>query len=422
MVRTISRRDALGASAASAAALGLAACGEGVSDTAEAPPKSSEGLTGSVVVWMYPLGDGSSPEWYRSYVESFTEKFPNVEVEIVHQSWEGREEKLTTAISGGNAPDVVYLNPDFMPRFAAEDLLLDLGDLREGWDNFDPMSLEAMTYEGTLFSAPIYMQVAQSFGNKRILDELGMEGPTTWDEMRTLGEAAKKAGYYLTEYSSGNTTLNKYYYVYLWQAGGEVLNEDGTAAAFNTAEGLEALEFIKEMVDNGWVPTEPLSITQPLEQTALAQGKVAYTPSNVLSDVRAVMEDELVMLPPMQHREQVAGGSVGGLSIFNTTESPEAAAALIYHFTEPKFVEAIASDFLFFPSRTDVTGVHDEDPQMAEFEQYLDVVHPEVVHPQSREIMDTLKPEIQTVLLNDRDPKEALDAMEAAVNDLLTRS
>ena len=420
MVTRISRRGVLGVGAAGATALGLAACGGGDAEVAEAPPEESEELSGSVVMWTYPLADSATEEWYQPYIDSFREKFPNVEVQVVQQGWASREEQLTTSISGGNAPDVVYFNPDFVPRFASEELLVNLDDLREDWDTFVPSALEAMTYEGSLYSAPILMQASPTFVNQRIMDEIGMEAPTTWEEMRTVGEAAKAAGYYLTEYS-GIATLNHNYYMYLWQAGGEVLNEDMTAAAFNSPEGLEALEFIKEMVDNGWMPTEPISVEQTFEQTALAQGQTAYTLGMNVNTVRSVLEDDITVVPPMSHREQVAIGSVGALSIFNTTESPEAAAAWVHHLTEPDFVEDVCSTFTYYSPRTDVTGLHADDPAVAEFEQYLDVVNAGIIHAQAREIIDTMKPTIQEVLLQGLDPQQALDTMESAVNDLLSR-
>src|SRR5690625_5305147 len=105
MVSRISRRGALGAGAAGATALGLAACGGGDADVAEAPPEESEDLTGSIVMWIYPLADSATEEWYQTYIDSFNEKYPNVDVQVIQQGWASREEQLTTAISGGNAPD-----------------------------------------------------------------------------------------------------------------------------------------------------------------------------------------------------------------------------------------------------------------------------------------------------------------------------
>lgn len=419
--RKITRRNALTVGAAGAVGLGVTACGDSGSDNAEAPPESSDDLSGSVVMWIYPLASAADQAWYQPHIDSFAEKYPNVDIEIVVQPWESREEQLTTSITGGNAPDVVYMSPDFLPRFAEQDLLLGLDDLRDNWDVFLPTSLESLTYEGTLYAAPFSVEAGVSFANSRILEELGMEGPTTWDEMRAMGEPAKKAGYYLTEYL-GAETLNKNFYPYLWQAGGDVLTKDGSAAALNSPEGLETLEFLKEMVDNEWIPTEPLSISSTLEQSELGKGNVVYSIGQyLLPDVLDVLKDEIEVLPPMTHRQQVAIGSFGTLSIFNTTESPEAAAAWVHHLTEPAFVEAVCGDFAFYSPRTDVTVVHEDTPQADDFAPYVDQVHPEVIHPQSREIMDTLKPVIQAVLLQDKDPQAALDEMESAVNDLISR-
>lgn len=414
----ISRRGAIGLGT-TAAALGLSACGGGEPDLASAPPGSDAELSGSLVLWAYSMGEGNDATWYQPHIDSFQEKFPGIEVEVVMQPWESREEQLTTSITGGNAPDVVYMTPDFLPRYAEENLFVSLDELRD-WSAFIPASTGPLTYEGSLYAAPILIQAAQTFANKRLLDELGVEGPTTWDEMRAVGEIAADAGYYLTQYN-GDETLNQNYYIYLWQAGGSVLTEDGSAAAFNSPEGLEALEFIKEMNDKGWLPAEPLSVVVPFEQTALAQGEVVYSQGYMLSTARAIIPDDLEILPPMQHREQIAIGSVGAMSIFNTTESPEAAAALVHHLSEPEFIESMAVDFSYYSPRSDMAGIHDDDEQVAEFEQYLDLVDHEVIHPQSRQIMDTLKPEIQAVLLQGKDPQEALDTMEAAVNELLGR-
>jgi len=68
-----------------------------------------------------------------------------------------------------------------------------------------------------------------------------------------------------------------------------------------------------------------------------------------------------------------------------------------------------------------VTGLHEDDPPIAEFEQYVDLVNSGIIHAQAREIIDTMKPTIQEVLLQGLDPQEALDTMESDVNDLLSR-
>ncbi|MGC0273915.1 ABC transporter substrate-binding protein [Pseudactinotalea sp. Z1739] len=408
------------------AALLLAACGNGDSDAGGGVPDDPEEVSGSITVWTYPLATVDSLGWWEPHVDAFNEQYPDVEVEVVMQAFQNREEALVTAIAGNNAPDVVYFNPDFIPQYAEEDLLLPLDDLRDDWDTaFIDSSLQAMTWDDTLYGAPLLMQIMTTYCNTEVMDEAGVETcPTTWDEFRDVAPQFQDAGYYASEYS-GTSTLNHTYYKFLWQAGGEVLNEDLTAAAFNSPEGLEALEFIKEMVDEGWVPDEPLSVSATFEQSQAGQGNVGYIMGANLGEHRTTIDsDNMDVVAPMTNVEQVASGSVGAWSIFNTTDSPEAAQAFVHFLSDQEFIEEFIADSGFLPPREDVDTdeIFADDPQTAEGAQYLDTVRSGVMHPQAREIIDTIRPHIQSVLLEGTEPQDALDAAEQEVNDLLERA
>src|SRR5699024_8868492 len=103
VVDLMSRRGVMGLGA-TAAALGLGACGDADPDVASAPPDSDTDLSGSLVLWAYPMDQANDAEWYQPHIDSFQEKFPGIDVEVVMQPWEGREEQLTASITGGNAP------------------------------------------------------------------------------------------------------------------------------------------------------------------------------------------------------------------------------------------------------------------------------------------------------------------------------
>ncbi len=418
MKRTVKARIT---AAAGSAVLLLAACGGGGEEPEVGVPADADDVSGSVVFWTYPLGVIDSANWWQPYVEDFQEEYPDVDVEVVMQSFSNREEALVTAIAGGNAPDVVYFNPDFIPQYAEEGLLLPLDDLRDDWDSFVDASLEAMTWDDTLYAAPLLMQMQTSYCNAEALEAADVECPTTWDELREAAPAFVDAGYYATEYS-GVVTLNHSFYLYLWQAGGEVLNEDLTAAAFNSPEGLEALEFIKEMVDNEWVPRQPLSVQETFEQSEAGQANVGYMMGSNLVQTRGVVDPDIIeTVPPMSHAEQVASGSVGAWSIFNTTDSPEAAQAWVHYLSDAEFIEDFISESGYLPPREDIEGLFADDPQIAEGLEHLDKIRTGVMHPQAREIIDVIRPHIQSVLLEGQDPQAALDAAEQDVNALLER-
>lgn len=419
------RRTATTLSTAAVLALALGACA-GADGTDDAPAASADPaeVEGSVTFWTYPIGTTGEGDWWGPHVEAFNETYPNVDVEVIVQPWTNREETLVTSIAGGQGPDVVYFNPDFIPKFVEEGVLMPMDDVVDP-ESFVPASLEAMTWEDSVYSVPLLMQIQTSYCNTEVLAAAGVEKcPTTWDELAEAGPAVKEAGFYLTEYTGAlDMTLNHTFYLYLWQAGGEVLSEDMTKATFNGPEGLEALEFIKQMVDEGWVPQQALTSADPFEQTEVGKAQVAYVMGSNLTTTREVVNPDVIeTVPPMTGAEQVASGSVGGLSVLNTAESPEAALAWVEYVTGQEFAETFLTETGYLPPRTDVTGLFEDDPQTAGGLEYLDTIRVGVMHPNARQLIDTISPHIQSALLGKAEPQAALDAAAAEVDEILARS
>lgn len=405
---------------AAAAAMVMAACSGGDGESGGEPANPEE-VSGDVTFWFYPVGVSETTDWWEPHVEAFNEEYPNVNIELVPQSFSNREDAIVTAVAGQNAPDVIYFNPDFIPQWAEEEMLMPLDDLRDDWDDFYDSSLEANTWEDTLYGAPVLMQMMTSYCNTEALEAADVECPTNWDEFREAAPKFVDAGYYATEYS-GTSTLNHSFYMFLWQAGGEVLTEDMSAAAFNSPEGLEALELIQEMVQEEWVPQQPLTVMEPFEQTAVGQGEVGYVMGGNLTQTRELVDPEIIeVVPPLQNVEQVAGGSVGAWSIFNTTENPEAARAWVRFLSDEEFQRDFLADTGYLPPRESIDDLFEDDPQTAQGMDYLDQVRVGIMHPQARQIIDTIRPHIQSVLVNGNDPQAALDAAEQEVNALLER-
>src|SRR5690349_9334541 len=101
------------AAAGVAVALSLAAAGCG----------SGSGSDKSVVtLWMYPVisDQAKNLAFWGKVEKDFEARNPTIDVKIDQQPWEGRQEKVTTALVSKKGFDLVVLVPDQLPQYAQQ--------------------------------------------------------------------------------------------------------------------------------------------------------------------------------------------------------------------------------------------------------------------------------------------------------------
>ena len=393
----------------------------------EAVPQNPDEVSGKVTMWIYPIGGDLENTWWQPKVAEFKKKFAKVDVEVVVQPWANRDEQLTTAIAGGKAPDVVYLIPDQVSQYADTGALADVSDvIAKDKDDFRPNALQAMTYEDKLYGVPLLMSVTTTMVNKKAMEAAGITAiPQTWDDLLAAAPKLKAKGYYATTYQADPTaTLNLSFYPLLWQAGGEVLSEDGKKAVFNSEAGVKALEFVKKLVDGGFTPKEALTAVQPVETSPFGQGKVGLTISTASSDLSAykLPRENYEIGAPLKDVKAVGYGTVGGLAVLDSAKDAAAAKAWVQWVTSTDQMKEFDKSRKYFPPRKSVGALFDDDALAGAEEKYLDDMRPGVISPQGRALMDLIKPHLQAALLGKVAPKEALDAAAQEVDALLARS
>lgn len=415
----MSKRHLAVAAAVAAVAAGLAACGD--------DGNSVEGAAeGTVKMWVYPIFDEAGvKQFYEQQAAAFGKKFPDVRVEVSVMPWDRRDEQLAAAIAGNKAPDVVYLIPDQIPRYAAQGALEPLDKVLSDEDRKDylPTALAAATNDGKVYGAPILMQSMPALCNKKVLDAAGVRScPTTWSEVKQIAPRVKSAGYFTYGYRAAlNASLNLSFYPWLWQAGGEVLGEDGKKAAFNSDEGVEALTFLVDLYRAGHIPPNMLN-QNSAEQNEIGQGKVAMVTGIEAQNVAPLWGAKNVVVgEPLRHKKQVAFGTVGSLSMLESSDSKPAAAEWIRWVTRPDVLREFDTKASFFSPRASVAALYADDPMLSKVERSLSMMVPGVVHPKARDLQGILAAQIQAALLGQKSPREALDAAAREAQTLLGR-
>ncbi|MDR2347246.1 MAG: extracellular solute-binding protein [Bifidobacteriaceae bacterium] len=206
------------AGAALALAVSLAACAPGsdqTDDGAGSPgPTSAEGVNKDVasmgdlelILWDQEVRDSQASQ-FQQLVDGFLEKYPNVTINRVEQSFDDLTTTLGLALSDPNPPDIVQANNSRsdMGAFVGAGQLLSLEPYAEayGWrDRFPETVLKNMTYSsdgaefgsGQLYGLPQAGEIVGVFYNKDKLAALGLSLPQTWADFEAALAAAKTAG------------------------------------------------------------------------------------------------------------------------------------------------------------------------------------------------------------------------------------
>lgn len=378
----------------------------------------------SVNMWIYPVifDEAVHKKFWADEVTAFKTANPNIDVKVEFYPWAKRDEALATAIASNTAPDVVYLIPDQLPGYAKNIEPVDayLSDSSKS-DYFDNVKT-SVSLEGKMLGAPILTSSNPIICDKRALAAAGATAPPkTWDELAALGPKLKPKGIdSFNYYASTDYTLNVSFYPLLWQAGGDIVSADRKSSTFNQTPGLEALQFLKDQVDKGYVSKELLTTVPKIEQTRLAKGKVACTWQVPTSDLLTHWgKENIVVGEPLTNAKQVGYGTVGSLSMLKTAKSKSAAGKWIEFVTSTESLKKYDVASNFFSPKKSTGALYGSDPVLGQLEKVVPMMTVGQLIPKSRQLMGAIGPAIQAALGGQKTPQQALDDAAKEANQLL---
>ena len=158
--------------------------------------------------------------------------------------------KLIARFAAGNPPDIAYMDTLRIPEYIDANYLMPLSEFEEELelDEFYPQLLENFQRDGETYAVPHDFQTDALIINTDLFDEVGLERPDdnwTWDDLREAAEVI--GGSYPEVYGIGLTTTMANWLPFVYQAGGELLDESGIEMALYSEESVEALDFYSEL-------------------------------------------------------------------------------------------------------------------------------------------------------------------------------
>ncbi|MBL1095821.1 extracellular solute-binding protein [Streptomyces coffeae] len=164
------KRGLIAAAGVAAMLVSVAACGSGDDDKAGADGFQGETLT----VWAM---DGSTPDGWTKDVKAAFEKKTGATLKLEIQQWNGIQQKVTTALSESDPPDVLEIGNTQTPSYARTGGLAELDDLKKSIGaDWSPSLNKSAVYDGKQYAAPWYAANRVVLYNKKIWAQAGLKG------------------------------------------------------------------------------------------------------------------------------------------------------------------------------------------------------------------------------------------------------
>ncbi|MFD2044532.1 ABC transporter substrate-binding protein [Ornithinibacillus salinisoli] len=371
---------------------------------------------------------------FEDYLNNLKAEFenlhPNVTVTINDVPYDQVEQYVLTNASSGDLPDVMNLNTEFVKKIGAMGALVNMDEAAaDVKDTFFEGLWQTGGVEGSVYALPWYTTTSGLIYNPDILAEAGFDAPPTtfeeaWEMSKTIYEETGAYG----EVIQGEMHL-------LFPKNGiDILNEDNTAAAFNTPEAVALWSDLKEYYDQGLFELDVM-LNQVSMAELYATEKVAWwaTGPQLFRQVND--------LSPEVYEKSLGGAALDGtagkqhanpmnIAVSENSESKEAAVEFAKFVTNAENqlefgkeasvlppVEEAANDEFFAQGEDSEDATERGRYYAAQALATAENMSPQVEN--VSQVIEAIQEAFQQVLLNDVDPAEALAEAEQQVNSVL---
>ncbi|MEV6521884.1 sugar ABC transporter substrate-binding protein [Longispora sp. NPDC051575] len=237
---------------------------------------SGSGDSGGDVTLTYGVWDKNQVPAMEKIATEFTKAHPTVKVKVELTPNKEYWTKLQTAVTGGSAPDVFWMNAPRFGLYASSGVLAPM-DSKADLSKYPKSLVDTYNWQGRQYALPKDFDTIGLWYNKALFDAAGVKYPDETWTWETLTEAAKK----LTDPAKGQFGIaapaysQENYYNTIFQSGGTVVSADRKKSGYEDPATVKGLQFWVDLINRHKVsPTvKQMSDTEPTQ--LFTSGKVA---------------------------------------------------------------------------------------------------------------------------------------------------
>lgn len=415
------------AAAATVGALALTACGgDGPEGTADDPIELR-------FAWW---GSDHRAQATEAIIEDFEEEYPHIRIEGEFNDWSGYTDQLATQMAGGEGPDVVQLDDEFISEYADRGSLLELTEVDTS--AMDETVVEGGQSDGVQYGIPTGVNALVMMANPDLFEEAGVEIPDdqtwTWEDFEEVAETIhEETGAYGT-----NNPILQALRVWARQHDGHLFTEEGDFG-LDADEVEEWFEYLLELIEIGALPS---ASEMSEEDSAVMEDSLIGTNRAALgmswtNQLPAFSEASGTDLVPLRFPSHTGNAEDNGLWFKNTmllggnagTDHPNEVQEFIDYFVNAEEAGIHNQMDRGLPINEDVRAavideVEGQDLAAAELVEDLDgeITESEPLLPAGYTgISDAYVNSLQEVAFERQTPREAAEALVSEADSVLSR-
>ncbi len=308
-------------------------------------------------LWTFPVGDYVKLELVNSFVEEFNKLYPNITVNVTTLDYATGDALIEEAIEARQAPDIVMEGPErLLANWGARGLLIDIQDM---WDNETRANIAAVSQrvvdacqapDGAFYMYPMVMtthvmainyEMFEKAGALKYIDQENRSWTTTdfIAAMQTIRDSGltQTPGVIYTG-GQGGDQGTRALVSNLYSA--NFTNKDHTAYTIDSREGIQGLELLQKMVQNGSLSHNAnIAASDELQMFAAQETAVtfAWNATNESYYASQVNFTPFAMNFPSDNGIAELQGGIWGFGIFNNGKMEKVLAA-------KKFIEFLVDN------------------------------------------------------------------------------
>ena len=271
---------------AATATVALTACGAGSRTAAETATEVAcdvEVPAEPTTVNVLAYNSSAIDPFTNTMVSSCTQGELTVEHEPI--DFAGQVQRTTATLSGETGTyDIIETYGYIIPELVDEQSIRPLGDLYEryseeyGLEELDESMREVMSFEGELYAVPMQAQMFLMAYRSDVFEELGLQPPTTFAELKEVSAAIQESGqfeYPLALPWLASSDIGTAYDATLGSLGVDFVDPEARTANFDTPEALQALEELVALTP--YMDPQVTTFDQPAVQQQMYNGDAAMS-------------------------------------------------------------------------------------------------------------------------------------------------